>query len=76
MAGEWAIAVGVVGFLKRLGTFAWEAVHNGAAKGAPNTLASSLDRGEWEVKEREITYLAGLPHCSSPLVLSRSPDAI
>ena len=39
--------------LERLGTFAWAAVHNWGAKGAPlgpNMLASSLGGGEREVK--------------------------
>ena len=42
--------------LEVLGTFAWVAVRNGGAKGAPmgpNVLASSLGSGEREVKEGE-----------------------
>ena len=41
MSREWAVAVGVVGSLKRLGMFAWEMVHNGAAKGAPGAITHS-----------------------------------
>ena len=42
--------------LERLGMFAWMAVHNGGANGAPtgpNMLALSLGGSEREVKEGE-----------------------
>jgi len=61
--------------LKWLGTLTWEAVHNGGGKDAPvGHNISSFSDGKMEVRGSKLTYLVGLPHRGSPLVLPNSPN--